>query len=152
MSLALAYARQAQDLAEVPIGCVAVYQDQVVGYGFNLRETSQDATTHAEIQAIRMANQSLASWRLADVDLYVTLEPCPMCSGAMILSRVRHVYYGASDPKGGTAGSLMNLLADNPFNHNVGVTSGILAEECGQILQDFFRSLRARKKAEREKA
>lgn len=146
MRLALEEAKKAEKLAEVPIGAIVVLNDEIIGRGYNLRETTQDATTHAEMIAIREACQNLGSWRLEEAQLYVTLEPCPMCSGAMILSRVKEVYFGAFDQKGGTAGTLMNLLEDERFNHQAQVVGGILEEECGQILSDFFRELRARKK------
>lgn len=110
MRLAIEEAQKAQQLAEVPIGAIVVLNDEIIGRGYNLRETTQDATTHAEMIAIREACQNVGSWRLEEAQLYVTLEPCPMCSGAMILSRVKEVYFGAYDPKGGTAGTLMNLL------------------------------------------
>lgn len=146
MREAIAEAKKAEALAEVPIGAVVVYQGEIIGRGHNLRETSQNATTHAEMIAIQDANAKLGQWRLADCDLYVTLEPCPMCSGAIILSRVRHVYFGAYDPKGGCAGTLMNLLEDERFNHQVGVTGGVLEAETGQLLTQFFRNLRQKKK------
>ncbi|WP_285697700.1 nucleoside deaminase, partial [Enterococcus hirae] len=116
MRLAIEEAQKAQQLAEVPIGAIVVLNDEIIGRGYNLRETTQDATTHAEMIAIREACQNVGSWRLEEAQLYVTLEPCPMCSGAMILSRVKEVYFGAYDPKGGTAGTLMNLLTDERFN------------------------------------
>ncbi|MDY4646522.1 tRNA adenosine(34) deaminase TadA [Aerococcus suis] len=147
MREAIKEARKAEKLREVPIGAVVVYQNQIVGRGHNLRETSHNATTHAEMLAIQEANHTLDNWRLADCDLYVTLEPCPMCSGAMILSRIRHVYFGAYDQKGGTAGTLMNLLTDSRFNHQVEVTGGVLLDDTKALLQNFFKQLRAEKKA-----
>lgn len=146
MRLAIEEAQKAQQLAEVPIGAIVVLNDEIIGKGYNLRETTQDATTHAEMIAIREACQNVGSWRLEEAQLYVTLEPCPMCSGAMILSRVKEVYFGAYDPKGGTAGTLMNLLTDERFNHQAHVVGGVLETECGQLLTDFFRELRLRKK------
>lgn len=146
MRAAIVEAKRAAAIGEVPIGAVAVLEGKIVGWGHNLRETTNDATTHAEIEAIRMANHSLQNWRLENVDLYVTLEPCPMCSGAMILSRIRHVYFGAYDEKAGTAGTLMNLLADTRFNHQVGITGNILEKECRELLQNFFRELRIKRK------
>ena len=130
----------------MPIGAIVVLNGEVIGKGYNLRETTQDATTHAEMIAIREACQTVGSWRLEEAQLYVTLEPCPMCSGAMILSRVKEVYFGAFDQKGGTAGTLMNLLEDQRFNHQARVVGGILEAECGQILSAFFKELRTRKK------
>ena len=146
MRLALEEEKKAEKIAEVPIGAIVVLNGEVIGKGYNLRETTQDATTHAEMIAIREACQTVGSWRLEEAQLYVTLEPCPMCSGAMILSRVKEVYFGAFDQKGGTAGTLMNLLEDQRFNHQARVVGGILEAECGQILSAFFKELRTRKK------
>ena len=146
MRLALEEAKKAEKIAEVPIGAIVVLNGEVIGKGYNLRETTQDATTHAEMIAIREACQTVGSWRLEEAQLYVTLEPCPMCSGTMILSRVKEVYFGAFDQKGGTAGTLMNLLEDQRFNHQTHVIGGILEAECGQILSAFFKELRTRKK------
>lgn len=142
MQAALAEAKKAQALGEVPIGCVIVHQGQIIGRGHNLRETTQQAEKHAEMIAITQANQVLDSWRLPEAELYVTLEPCPMCSGAIINSRIAKVYYGAADEKAGTAGTLMNLLTDPRFNHQVKVQKGLLQVECAQILSDFFANLR----------
>ncbi len=142
MQAALAEAKKAQALGEVPIGCVIVHQGQIIGRGHNLRETTQQAEKHAEMIAIAQANQVLDSWRLSEAELYVTLEPCPMCSGAIINSRIAKVYYGAADEKAGTAGTLMNLLTDPRFNHQVKVQKGLLQVECAQILSDFFANLR----------
>ncbi len=146
MRLALAEANKAEVLHEVPFGAVVVLEGEVIGKGYNLRETTHDATTHAEMFAIKEACEKVGSWRLENASLFVTLEPCPMCSGAMILSRVAEVYFGAYDPKGGTAGTLMNLLEDERFNHQAYVEGGILEDECGRVLTDFFRKLRQRKK------
>lgn len=142
MQAALAEAKKAQALGEVPIGCVIVHQGQIIGRGHNLRETTQQAEKHAEMIAIAQANQVLDSWRLPEAELYVTLEPCPMCSGAILNSRIAKVYYGAADEKAGTAGTLMNLLTDPRFNHQVKVQKGLLQAECAQILSDFFANLR----------
>lgn len=142
MQAALAEAKKAQALGEVPIGCVIVHQGQIIGRGHNLRETTQQAEKHAEMIEIAQANQVLDSWRLPEAELYVTLEPCPMCSGAIINSRIAKVYYGAADEKAGTAGTLMNLLTDPRFNHQVKVQKGLLQAECAQILSDFFANLR----------
>lgn len=151
MQAAIAEAKKAEAIAEVPIGAVVVYQGEIIGRGHNLREHSQDATSHAEMFAIQAACQKLNNWRLEGCQLFVTLEPCPMCSGGMILSRVEEVYFGAYDPKGGTAGTLMNLLTDERFNHRAYVEGGILEEECGNLLTEFFRGLRARKKKASQK-
>ncbi|MFL2100430.1 tRNA adenosine(34) deaminase TadA [Desemzia sp. FAM 23991] len=147
MREAIEEAKKAGAKLEVPIGAVVVLNGEIIGRGHNLREMTHDATTHAEMIAIREANQCLGNWRLEDTQLFVTLEPCPMCSGAMILSRVNELYYGAPDPKGGTAGTLMNLLGDERFNHQVTIEKGLLEDECAALLTDFFRSLRVRKKA-----
>lgn len=150
MREAIKEAQKAAKQKEVPIGAVVVLDGEIIGRGHNLREQSQDATTHAEMQAIKEACQTAGSWRLEKTQLFVTLEPCPMCSGAILLSRIEEVYYGAADPKAGTAGTFMNLLQDERFNHQAQVEQGILAEECGSLLTDFFRQLRAEKK-ERKK-
>lgn len=142
--------KKAEIMGEVPIGAVVVLDGRIIGRGHNVREYSQDATTHAEMIAIREANRHVESWRLEKAQLFVTLEPCPMCCGGIILSRVEEVYYGAKDPKGGTAGSLLNLLEDTRFNHTCYVETGILEEECGQILTSFleiFVKKERRKKA-----
>ncbi len=152
MQAALEEAEKARRLKEVPIGAVVVYQGKIIGRGHNLRETSQDATTHAEIAAIQEACRNIENWRLENCQLFVTLEPCPMCSGALILSRVAEVYYGAADPKAGTAGTLLNLLEDQRFNHQAYVEKGILGKECGDMLTSFFRELRAEKKRLKQEA
>ncbi|WP_027106884.1 tRNA adenosine(34) deaminase TadA [Ligilactobacillus ceti] len=146
MREALYEAKRAQVIGEVPIGCVIVLDGEIIGRGHNLREHSQDATMHAEMLAIQEANNKVASWRLVDAQLFVTIEPCPMCSGAIINSRISEVYYGAPDPKAGTVGSLMNLLTDERFNHQAAVESGILKDDCRQIMQDFFRNIRRKRK------
>lgn len=151
MNEAINEAYKAQTQQEVPIGAVVVLDGKIIGRGHNLREKTRDATTHAEMQAIRQACQHVTNWRLEKAQLFVTLEPCPMCSGAMILSRVSEVYFGASDQKAGTAGTLMNLLQDERFNHVAYVESGILEEKCGQLLTNFFQVLRQRKKEEKMK-
>ncbi len=146
MRLAIREAQKAEGLAEVPIGAVLVKDGIVLARGHNLRETTQRSLTHAEILAIDEGCKNLGTWRLEDTTLYVTLEPCPMCAGAIILSRVKKVVYGAKDPKAGCAGTLMNLLNDSRFNHQTEVVSGVLEEECGMLLSDFFRKLRKEKK------
>ncbi|PTM56939.1 tRNA adenosine(34) deaminase TadA [Desmospora activa] len=143
---AIAQAQQAQAIGEVPIGAVVVKDDHIIGRGYNLRETDQDPTAHAEMIAIREAAHTLGSWRLTDCSLYVTLEPCPMCAGAIMLARMERVIYGATDPKGGCAGTLMNLLQDPRLNHQTEVVDGWMREECGALLTRFFRELRAKKK------
>lgn len=146
MKEAIKEAKKAEALAEVPIGAIVVIDGRIISRAYNLRESKQSAVAHAEILAIEQACQEMGSWRLENAVLYVTLEPCAMCSGAIILSRVKRVVYGAQDPKGGCAGTFMNLLQDNRFNHQSEVTSGVLEEECGQLLSDFFRELRERRK------
>lgn len=143
MQMAVREARRAEELGEVPIGCVIVHENQVIGKAHNQREMLQDPTAHAEVLAITQAANHLKSWRLEGAKLYVTLEPCPMCAGAIILSRIAEVYFGAFDPKAGVCGTLMNLLADKRFNHQPAVTSGLLADECGALLTNFFRRIRA---------
>ena len=150
MREALKEAQKAYDQAEVPIGAVVVLNGEIIGRGYNIREKEQDATLHAEIKAIRQANQHLGSWRLEDCELFVTLEPCPMCSGAMILARLKKVTFGAFDSKAGTAGTFMNLLQDERFNHQVEVEQGILEDECKEILQTFFKGLRERNKQRKQ--
>ncbi|MFF2291232.1 tRNA adenosine(34) deaminase TadA [Peribacillus butanolivorans] len=153
MKLALKEAEKAQMLNEVPIGALIVIDDQIVSRGHNLRETEQNATAHAELLAINEACGSLGSWRLEKATLYVTLEPCPMCAGAILQSRVKRVVFGAHDPKAGCAGTFMDLLQDERFNHQCEVTSGVLRDECGGILTAFFKELRNRKKTlKKEKA
>jgi tRNA(adenine34) deaminase len=151
MKLAIVEAKKAEAKAEVPIGAVIVLDGEVIASAHNLRETTQNAVTHAELLAIEEACRKLGTWRLENAELYVTLEPCPMCSGAIILSRIKTVIYGAPDPKAGCAGTLMNLLEDDRFNHQCEVVSGVLQEECGGLLTSFFRELRARKKEEKKR-
>ena len=149
MTQALEQAKKAGELKEVPIGAVIVVDDQLVSSAHNMRETTQNAVTHAELLAIEKACEKTGSWRLEGATLYVTLEPCPMCSGAILLSRVERVVYGAMDPKAGCAGSLMNLLEDDRFNHRCEVVKDILKDECGMVLSTFFKELRAEKKKQR---
>jgi tRNA(adenine34) deaminase len=146
MNRALDQARQAGLRDEAPVGAVVVCAGRLVGRGFNLRETRQDVTLHAEIMAIRQACRRLGSWRLDACDLYVTLEPCLMCAGAIIQARIRTLYYGAADPKAGACGSVLNALAI-PFNHPVTVCGGLLAEESAHLLHTFFRQRRKFDKA-----
>lgn len=143
---ALVEAEKAAALGEVPIGAVIVYQGEIIARAHNLRETTQNATTHAELLAIQQACAKVGSWRLEEMTLYVTLEPCPMCAGAILQSRIPRVVYGARDIKAGCVDSLYRLLNDARFNHECEVTEGILAEECGGILTRFFRNLREQKK------
>lgn len=141
MKIALELAAEAASMGEVPVGAIVVLDDEVVGTGFNRRESGKNALAHAELEAIDAACKKLGGWRLHQCDLYVTLEPCPMCSGAIVNARIRRLVYGASDPKAGCFGSVcdFNTL---PFNHKPEVTSGVLAQECAQVLSDFFKRLR----------
>ncbi len=145
MTQALAQAREALALGEVPIGCVIVHDPsgKVVGRGFNRRQIDHDPTAHAEILSIRAAGQTVGDWRLIDCTLYVTLEPCPMCAGAIVNARLPRLVYGCGDPKAGAVDTLFNLCSDPRLNHRVEVTSGVMANECAQMLRDFFRAQRA---------
>ncbi|CAM4178108.1 MULTISPECIES: tRNA adenosine(34) deaminase TadA [Geobacillus] len=146
MKLAIEEAKKAERIGEVPIGAIIVQDGRVIARAHNLRETEQRAIAHAEVLAIDEACRVTGSWRLERAVLYVTLEPCAMCAGAIVLSRIERVVFGASDPKGGCAGTLMNLLQENRFNHQAEVASGVLAEECGALLSGFFRRLREQKR------
>ncbi|SFG50345.1 tRNA(adenine34) deaminase [Halobacillus alkaliphilus] len=146
MQLAIIEAKKAESEGEVPIGAVIVHNDEVIASGYNQRESSQLASSHAEFIAIERANGVIGSWRLEDCTLYVTLEPCPMCTGAILQSRIPRVVYGAKDPKAGCAGTLMNLLEDDRFNHRAEVVPGLMEDICGQLLTDFFRRIRSQKK------
>lgn len=143
MSQALELAREAADAGEVPVGCVIVRDGAVIGRGRNRREEKQAVCSHAEMEAMAQANAALGSWRLDNCALYVTLEPCPMCAGAIINSRIRRVVYGAADTKAGCCGSVTDLFA-MPFNHHPVVEQGLRAEEAQELLQTFFKDLRAR--------
>ena len=145
MKQALEEAQKAMKKDEVPVGAVVVYKDKVIAKAYNLRETLQDATAHAELLAISQACKEMGTWRLIDCTLYVTLEPCPMCAGAIILSRLDRVVYGAKDPKTGACGSLLNLPADERFNHKPEITAGVLADECSALLKNFFHAKRIKK-------
>ena len=151
MQEAISEALKAKQIGEVPIGAVIVVDDQIVSRAHNLRESEQRSIAHAELLAIDEACKMTGSWRLEDAVLYVTLEPCPMCAGAIVLSRVKKVVFGAYDPKGGCAGTLMNLLYDERFNHQSEVIGGVLENECGELLSQFFRDLRQRKKQAKSK-
>lgn len=144
MQAAIAEAKKAEALGEVPIGAVIVKDGAIIGRGHNLRETSLDPTAHAEMIAIREASRHLEAWRLLDCTLYVTLEPCPMCAGALVQGRIRKVVYGTIDPKAGCAGTLMNLLQEPRFNHETELVGGLMKQECADLLTRFFRRLRGR--------
>jgi len=142
MRLAIDEARRAYDLGEVPVGAVVVAGGLVLARAHNRRESARDASAHAELLALREAAGRLGDWRLNQATVYVTLEPCPMCAGAMVQFRVGALVYGARDPKAGAVDSLVDLVRDDRFNHRVEVVGGVLAEECGALLKDFFRELR----------
>jgi len=142
MKEAIKEAKKAEALGEVPIGAIVVKDGEIVGRGYNLRETKKDPTAHAEIIAIQQASQVVGGWRLHGCTLYVTLEPCQMCAGAIIQSRIDSVIYGAKDPKAGCAGSLCNLLQDERFNHQTKITNGVMEEETAALLKNFFKKLR----------
>ena len=142
MQIAMAEARKAAALEEVPVGAIAVYNGDIIGRGYNRKESDTDPTAHAEMFALKEAAQKLENWRLLDVTLYCTLEPCPMCAGAILQARIPRIVYGALDPKAGAVDSLYNLLADQRLNHQVEVVSGVMANECGSILTEFFREQR----------
>jgi len=144
MELALRQAREAAVLGEAPIGAVLVYDGEVVAEAHNRRETDRDPVAHAELLAIRQAAQRLGRWRLSGCTLYVTLEPCLMCAGALVLARLDRLVYGAADPKAGAVVSLYRVLEDERLNHRVEVTGGVLAERCGALLSDFFRARRGK--------
>ncbi|MFC4984873.1 tRNA adenosine(34) deaminase TadA [Salinicoccus siamensis] len=146
MASAVEEAEKAREIGEVPIGAVIVRDGRVIARGHNLRETSQNPLTHAEMIAIEQASAVVGSWRLEACTLYVTLEPCAMCSGAIVMSRIPHVVYGARDPKGGTVDSLMRLLDEPRFNHRAEVTSGVLEDTCSGLLTSFFKNLRKKHK------
>jgi len=142
MQVALQEARSALKKKEVPVGAVVIYQGKIIGRGHNQTESLNDPTAHAEILAIGAAANYLNSWRLSEADLYVTVEPCSMCAGALVLSRIRKLVFGAYDPKSGACGSLYNLVQDKRFNHQVELVSEVLKDECSELLQAFFKELR----------
>ncbi|WP_210471819.1 tRNA adenosine(34) deaminase TadA [Sporosarcina sp. 6E9] len=152
MQMAIDEAMKAKLLGEVPIGAIIVHNDKVIARAHNLRETTQNAVTHAELSAIQDACSELGSWRLEETTLYVTLEPCPMCAGAILQSRIPRVVYGARDLKGGCVDSLYRLLNDPRFNHECEVTEGVLGDECGEMLTSFFKDIRERKKKAKKEA
>lgn len=146
MREAIRQAKKAYALEEVPIGCVIVYEGKIIGRGYNRRTIDKNALAHAEVQAIRKACKKMGDWRLEDCTLYVTLEPCQMCSGAIVQARVKRVVVGCMNPKAGCAGSILNLLDVKEFNHQVELTTGVLGEECSQMMKQFFRELREKRK------
>lgn len=144
MKEAIKQAKKAYKIGEVPIGCVVVYQDNIIGRGYNRRNTDKNTLAHAEITAINRASKKMGDWRLEECTLYVTLEPCQMCSGAVVQARISKVVMGSMNPKAGCAGSVLNLLQMQEFNHRVEIEKGILEEECSQLLSTFFKELRAK--------
>ncbi len=149
MREALKEAKKAIRLGEVPIGCVIVYEDKIIGRGYNKRNTKKTTLAHAELIAIEKASKVLGDWRLEDCTMYVTLEPCQMCSGAIVQARVKKVVIGTMNPKAGCAGSILNILQMKEFNHQVETEIGVLEEECTKVLQSFFKELRVRNKMEK---
>ena len=150
MKEAIRQAKKAYALGEVPIGCVIVYDGKIIGRGYNRRNTDKNTLAHAEITAINKASKKIGDWRLEDCTLYVTLEPCQMCAGAIVQARVTRVVMGSMNPKTGCGGSILNVLEMPEFNHQVDVTRGVLEEECSHMLTSFFKELRARNKKEKE--
>lgn len=149
MKEALKQARKAYALGEVPIGCVIVYEGKIIGRGYNRRNTDKSTLAHAEITAIQKASKRLGDWRLEGCSLYVTLEPCQMCAGAIIQARVTEVIMGSMNPKAGCGGSVLNILEMPEFNHQAHVTRGVMEEECSEMLTSFFKELRVRNKEEK---
>jgi tRNA(adenine34) deaminase len=147
MKEAIEEARKAIEIDEVPVGAVIVKDNKIIARAHNTREVTQVSINHAEILVIQKACEELKTWRLEECELYVTLEPCIMCAGSLILSRIKKVYFGAYDPKSGSVGSVINILDNNQYNHKVEYEGGILLEECSFLLKEFFRSLRNRKKS-----
>ena len=147
MKQAVKQAKKAYDKMETPIGCVIVHEDKIIARGYNKRNMKKNTLAHAEILAINKASKVLGDWRLEDCTMYVTLEPCPMCAGAIVQARIPRVVIGSMNPKAGCAGSVLNLLQQDGLNHQVEVTKGVLAEECSGLMTSFFRELRKKKKA-----
>lgn len=145
MREAMKEAEKAADQCEIPVGAVVVWEGEIVGRGHNLRNNDHDATAHAEVVAIRDAGKNLGRWNLTGCDLYVTLEPCAMCAGAIVNARIKNVYYGADDPRFGCCGTLMNLASFEKLNHRANVEGGLLGEECSAMLSGYFKALRAKK-------
>ena len=147
MKQAVKQAKKAYDKLETPIGCVIVHEDKIIARGYNKRNMKKNTLAHAEILAINKASKMLGDWRLEDCTMYVTLEPCPMCAGAIVQARIPRVVIGSMNPKAGCAGSVLNLLQQDGLNHQVEITKGVLAEECSGLMTIFFRELRKKKKA-----
>lgn len=152
MKEALRQAKKAWKIGEVPIGCVIVYEGKIIGRGYNRRTTDKNPLAHAEILAIKKASKKMNDWRLEDCTLYVTLEPCQMCSGAIVQARMKRVVVGCMNPKAGCAGSILNLLQVEKFNHQAELTTGVLEEECSVMMKEFFKELREKKKKEKKQS
>lgn len=150
MKEAIKQAKKAWKIGEVPIGCVIVYRGEIIGRGYNRRTIDKNTLAHAELLAIRKASRRMGDWRLEDCTMYVTLEPCQMCSGAIVQSRMKRVVVGCMNPKAGCAGSILNLLQMPEFNHQVELETGILEEECSGLMKDFFKELRELRKQKKE--
>ena len=150
MKQAITQAKKAYKLNEVPIGCVIVYEGKVIGRGYNRRNTDKTSLGHAEITAIKKASRYMNDWRLENCTLYVTLEPCQMCAGAIVQSRIPRVVVGCMNPKAGCTGSILNLLDIQAFNHQADLTTGVLEEECSQLMKQFFRELREARKMKKK--
>lgn len=148
MKEAIKQAKKAYAIGEVPIGCVIVYEDKIIGRGYNRRTIDKNTIAHAEMMAIKKASKKMDDWRLEDCTMYVTLEPCQMCSGAIVQSRMKKVVVGCMNPKAGCAGSILNLLQMEEFNHQVELGIGVLQEECSTLMKNFFKELREKRKAE----
>lgn len=151
MKEALKLARKAAELGEVPIGCVIEYQGKIIGRGYNRRKTDKNTLSHAELIAIRKASKKMGDWRLEECTMYVTLEPCQMCAGAIVQARIPTVVIGCMNPKAGCAGSILNILQVPEFNHQVNIIRGIMEDECSEVLTEFFKALREKSKAEKLK-
>lgn len=151
MREAIRQAQKAYRLGEVPIGCVIVYKDKIIGRGYNRRNTDKSTLAHAEIIAIRKASKVIGDWRLEGCTMYVTLEPCQMCAGAIVQARISRVVMACMNPKAGCAGSVLNILDMSEFNHQVEIVRGVLEQECSQMLKVFFKELRVRNKVEKER-
>lgn len=147
MKEAIRLAKKAGKLGEVPIGCVIVYQDRIIGRGYNRRIIDKNVLSHAEINAIRKACKVMGDWRLEECTMYVTLEPCPMCAGAIVQARIPHVVIGCMNPKAGCAGSVLDMLHEEGFNHQVETRTGVMEEQCSTMLKEFFKALRRRSKS-----
>lgn len=151
MRAAIGQARKAGAIGEVPIGCVIVYEDKIIARGYNRRTIDKNVLSHAEIIAIKKACKKMGDWRLEGCTMYVTLEPCPMCAGAIVQARIPKVVIGCMNPKAGCAGSVLDLLHEDGFNHQVEMESGVLEEECSRLMKDFFKALREKKAAIKKK-